>query len=183
MNPTPFHTYLSERWRHSIFGARIFPGFPFDNDGWVAIAYDRDREGGNRLPERIWRLLIDAVRSMTADSRAYVISPYPIVAGTVSEHAQPFEVPLSIAGVHGYFGESDRYLPEFLMAGVSEAWAIWGDSDITVLGGSRFIMSAVSEALGGEEGMVDEMARSFRLSDCVEDESMHLYLRDLARGR
>ncbi|WP_153022948.1 hypothetical protein [Rhodanobacter thiooxydans] len=181
MNPscTPFCSYLSDRWRTSLFRADIFPGFPFVPLNWQALAFNRDNAGDMRLPSNIWRCLLDQAHERTRDTRAFVVSPAPIIGGVVMEREQPFVVPLDERSVLAHFSDMSLYLPEFFMSTASERWAIWGDSDLTVLGAECELITAVIEEYGGEAKAIEEMARDFGLRNTTEDHSMWTYLKGL----
>src|SRR5690606_14459662 len=139
----------------------IFPGFPFVQQTWEALAFSRDTAGNSRLPMAVWTCLLRQIANRTRDRVAFITSPEPIHEGLVAAQTQPFVVALDERGVLTHFSDMGVYLPEFFMAGASERWAIWGDSDLTVLGGEVNVIHPVIEALGGERAVVEAMLRDF----------------------
>lgn len=175
----PFNDYLVENWRMRLFSDEIFPGFPFRPSRWTAMAFDRDSQGGIRIPEAVWTCLVNTLRNSTKERFAFVASSHPLRGGVVAERQQPFVVALDPSSVIAHFNDRTSYLPEFFMAGGSETWAIWGDSDITVIGGDPEIMSLVTSSIGSPEALVEFIARDFRLKQNAEDAEMWTYIRRL----
>ncbi|MHC9086273.1 hypothetical protein ACYX7E_14780 [Luteimonas sp. RIT-PG2_3] len=178
----PFSIFLVEQWRKSIFQPQIFPGFPLKPGGWKALAFNRDRQGNTRLPEGVWRRLIDEIRRTYREEFAFVASPDPLTGGVVMEVEQPFVVRLNLDEVLAHFLRSDRYLPEFFMAGVGQKWAVWGDSDLTVVGGESSLLLSVMKEFGGEMGSVMAMTSDFGLDDSSANLPMLRYVNDLVAG-
>lgn len=179
---SPFCAFLVERWRTGLFSKEIFPGFPFRPAGWRALAFNRDTVGNIRLPEIVWHHLFREVSIRTCETVAFVASPQPITGGIVAEREQPFVVALDVQRVLAHFSDMSMYLPEFFMAGGSEHWAVWGDSDLTVLGGEFHLISTLIEELGGESKVIEDMARDFGLDEAPDSADMWAYLKGLARN-
>ena len=176
---TPFCAFLVDSWRTRLFRKEIFPGFPFVPPDWIALAFNRDNHGDVRLPDETWQKLIVEILKRTREQVALIVSPEPLIAGTVAELEQPFVVPLNGPSMLAHFADTSRYLPEFFMAGASERWAIWGDSDLTVVGGEREMMSAIIDNIGGVPAALVMMTNDFALCESPDDSDMHLYLRAL----
>jgi hypothetical protein len=172
----PSREVLAKKWNSEIFEEEIFPGFPFRPVGWRAIAFDRDKEGSLRMPLGIWRKLLREIRGFSGQSAAFVISPVPISSGLVAERSQPFIVPLTEKGIVGHFSDMNVYLPEFFMGDASSSWAIWGDSDITVLGGKNELIDALVDEIGGREEAVKMMLESFGVDGVGASSEMVDYL-------
>jgi hypothetical protein len=177
--PSPFAIYLAEAWRTRLFQPEIFPGFPFVQTTWTALAFSRDNAGNSRLPTTAWACLFRQLASATRDRVAFITSPEPIYEGLVAARTQPFVVALDEQSVLAHFSDMDVYLPEFFMAGASERWAIWGDSDLTVLGGQVDVISPVIDALGGKSAVTEAMLRDFGVTSEPDEYGMSVYLRGL----
>lgn len=173
-----FSFYLLERWRAHLFNKNIFPGFPFRPTGWKALAFNRDNHGA-RLPLDVWQKVVVEFAQRTNEKYCFVMSSDPIVGGSVMSEEQPFIIPLDAKEIESHFRNSARYLPEFFMAGASEEWAVWGDSDITVLGGKAELMSVIATGLGGWEKILEMMKLDFGLTESSIDDQMRSYLEAL----
>jgi hypothetical protein len=178
MSRNAFEVYLTECWRSRLFSPSIFPGTPFRKKGWLGLAFNRDHQGDQRLPRGVWAELLLSIGAQTAESTAFVCAAQDVLGGNTAALEQPFLVKLEIDAVLGHFASADHYHPEFWMAGVSEDWAIWGDSDFTVVGGSPNLMKPVISSFGGDQGALAAMCSDFEVSvtqDC-RDEGMRNYL-------
>lgn len=181
MGYTPFCAHLVEGWRRRIFKDRIFPGFPFRSSEWVAMAFNRDTQGLRRMPVAVWSSALGAMRHI--ERFGFIVSPDPVVSGSVSQLEQPFVVALELESVLNHFDNSEMYLPEFFMSSASESWGIWGDSDFTVLGGHVAMMEYVFECFGGATGAMQQMVDDFHLDPrSAVDASMLEYCQQLLVG-
>jgi hypothetical protein len=175
----PFALYLTEAWRTRLFQPQVFPGFPFLRPAWTALAFSRDNAGNIRLPMTVWAYLLRQIANTTRDRIAFVTSPEPISGGVVAARTQPFVVALDEQSVVAHFSDMDVYLPEFFMAGASERWAIWGDSDFTVLGGEMDVICPVVDALGGKRVALEMMLQDFAVATETDEYGMSSYLKGL----
>lgn len=178
----PFCLYLIEQWRNNVFKDNIFPDFPFKPADWKALAFNRDNHGLIRLPEVVWRLFIDEVKNISNEKYAFIASPDPIISGEIMRREQPFAVSLNLGDVLAHFRSSEVYLPEFFMSGVEQKWAVWGDSDLTVVGGESKLLLSLIEELGGEKGAVASMISDFGLNDSADSLTMLDYFQRLVAG-
>jgi hypothetical protein len=99
--------------------------------------------------------------------------------GVVAERSQPFIVPLNEQGIVEHFSDMSAYLPEFFMGDMSSSWAIWGDSDITVLGGKAELIDALVDEIGGREEAIRMMLESFGVDGLGAPGEMADYLKAL----
>lgn len=183
MSQSPFSTSLLERWRSTLICSTIYPAFPFKKESWKALAFNRDTAGNVRIPVGTWRSFLSVLETHTNDNSAFIASPTPILAGIVSDQKQPFVVPLTYDGVVAHFTQMSVYLPEFVMVGGSEKWAIWGDSDMTLLGAEESMIRPLVDGLGGDGNAIAAMAHDFGLGPGPHDEGMWRYLERLVKGQ
>lgn len=179
---SPSSEALVGSWKKDLFEQQIFPGFPFRKKSWRAIAFNRDLEGDLRIPASVWLLLVEAIQKRSGRTHALLASPYELSAGTVAQKPQPFAISLDERGIVDHFSNADFYLPEFFMSDGSESWAIWGDSDLTVLGGEADIMHDFLSKRGGDEKVLDQMFLDFGVTDTAESDEMRVYLKGVLYG-
>jgi hypothetical protein len=178
MNRSALEAYLTECWRTRLFSPSIYPGSPFRKMGWLALAFNRDRQGDQRFPPHLWAALLQSIKTQTAESVAFVCSVDELLGGTTAVQEQPFLIKLELDAVLAHFTSADAYLPEFWMAGASEDWGIWGDSDFTVFGGTPSLMAPVIDVFGDSQGALTAMCADFDVSldQDSTDEVMRIYL-------
>lgn len=178
MTRNAFEAYLTECWRSRLFSPSIYPGIPFRKKGWLSLAFNRDHQGDQRLPQDVWDALLQSICAQTGESIAFVCASQEVLGGTTAAHEQPFLVKLETDAVLDHFTNADHYHPEFWMAGVSEDWAIWGDSDFTLLGGSPDLMEPVLKSFGGCQGAFAAMCTDFEISlnQDGQDDEIRSYL-------
>gem|GEM_PF-6335136 len=82
-----------------------------------------------------------------------------------------------------HFTDMNLYLPEFIMVGGSEQWAIWGDSDMTLLGAEESIIRPLIDEMGGDVAAVATMARDFGLDLEPHNSKMVKYLNALVKDQ
>ena len=177
-NNDAFSIYLLERWRAFIFGREIFPSFPFKKSGWRAVAFNRNNHGA-RLPPSIFQGMEEQLRKRTGENCCFVASPYPVIGGLVALEAQPFVIPFEADEMERHFRDPKYYLPEFFMVGASEDWAVWGDSDMTVMGGKSDLISGIVADYGGKLGIIEVMRLDFDLTGSTVDDQMRSYIEAL----
>ena len=170
---------LRQLWHEELFAPDIFPGFPFRPADWHAIAFNRDVHGNSRIALGDWEALLEVLRRRTTDKVALLLTPFPELQGR--DPVQPIVLPLEGDAVVSQFLEGP-YFPEFFLAGESRTWAIRGDSDFTIIGGQKSLMSDLIDKLGGMARVSERMQREFDVGEGQEDSSMRSYLQMLLAG-
>lgn len=167
---------LRHLWHEELFTQDIYPGFPFRPTDWHAIAFNRDLHGNSRMALSDWMQLLDVLRQGTTDKVALLLTPFAEIHGR--DPVQPIILPLEGDAVVSQFLEGS-YFPEFFLAGESRTWAVRGDSDFTIIGGQKPLMSEFIARLGGMDRVSERMNAEFAIGEGEEDASMRSYLKKL----
>jgi hypothetical protein len=157
----------------TVFAERIFPGFPFTNDNWVAIAFDRDNYDNTRMPEWFFR---EAQAEFHRPGDVLLVKGY----GEQFEKAGGvLEVPFEWSSYKAFMLSPENYSPEYQLKSSGIEWAFWADPEISVWGGSKEAMKRIFDRRGGRGAVLSSMFEDFHLTDFSRNRELQEFLRGL----
>lgn len=159
---------------NSIFSKGPYPEFPFQDQDWIAVAFDRNAYDNTRMPEWFFRAA-SARFCSDSDIELLIAGDLFTGAGLPAVCTQPFEW----ESYRTFMLRPEAYSVEYRMASDDLHCGCWADADITVFGGAPAQMSALLADLGGAEKLLDHMRQEFLLGDVAAYEEMDKYFQRL----
>lgn len=156
-----------------IFSRTIFPGFPFREPEWIAIAFERDNYDNTRMPEWFFR---EAADEFSADGRMLIKGYGENFCGHPSN---TLELAFSWDEYKKFMLSKKGYSPEYLMVGAAGSWACRADGELAVFGGEPTRMNRIFARHGGKDEVFAAMQRDFSLHDEQRNSELRTYLREL----
>lgn len=158
----------------ATFSSKIFPGFPFRNNDWVAIAFERDNYTNVRLPEWFFRA---AQELLDSSGEIMLIKGY----GEIFDRAPGgvITIPFDWIKFETFMLAPENYSPEYQIEGSKGDWAFWADPELSVWGGHAVIMEKIFDRFGGKQKILISMLKDFYISDIEANAQLYSYLRHL----
>ena len=158
----------------ALFASTIFPSFPFSEQQWLAVAFDRDNYDDTRMPQWWFEA---AAESFDATQSEVLIGPCgPYAAADKIELVQiPFEWSKYQLAARNEL----RLCPEFILSGSRLDWGVWADPEITVWGGNSLAMNRAISRLGGKGHVLRLMKEDFGVDQSNEHHELIGYLKSL----
>lgn len=157
-----------------VFSESIFPDFPFVNNGWRAIAFERDNYDCARMPKWFFDLAV-SVFSENGDGVVQI----DMIDENIS--AVQYRLCLKWECYHDFM--LANYSPEYFLTDPGARWGCWIDNEMTVWGGQSSAMMRIFDSIGGVEAVLQFMRNDFFLIDPPSNEKFDAYLVTLVRGR
>lgn len=157
-----------------LFTDRIFPGFPFRNQHWLAVAFERNMYDAARMPEGFFREA-SRVFNPSRKSKLLMTGDCFVLEGRVDVALVGFDWD----GYSSFMRSKEGFSLEYKMASDSGDWGCWADQELTVVGGEQRKMDRLLEQCGGRESMLKRMETEFFLDEPAGNEDMRAYFRGL----
>jgi len=158
-----------------LFERAIFPGFPFRNRDWLAIAFERNSYDNTRLPEWFFR---SASQHFNADGQNKLLIKGDCFA--LSEQiAEVVAVDFDWDSYRNFMLSPESYSLEYKMASKDRSCGCWADAELTIFGGSPEEMTAVLADFGGADAVLARVEREFFLDERDGNEDLRAYFRGL----
>ncbi|HYG05103.1 MAG TPA: hypothetical protein VD865_01680 [Stenotrophomonas sp.] len=157
-----------------LFSDHIFPDFPFKNQNWLAVAFERNGYDNTRMPEWFFR------------EASNVFNPSESSKLLIKGDCFALEGRGKIACVgfnwdcySRFMRSAEGFSLEYKMANGTADFACWADPELTVIGGESSKMDEVLDRCGGRESMLGHIEREFFLDEPAGNEDMRRYFRGL----
>jgi hypothetical protein len=157
------------------FEREIFPGFPFRNRDWRAVAFERDNYDNSRIPEWFFRSASmcfndDGKNTLSIKGDCFALD------GHVSEIV---EVPFEWEDYRDFMLSPQAFSIEYKMVSKDGACACWTDAELTVFGGEAEKMTRVLDTNGGADSILEKIEQEFFLGASSGYEEMRTFFRGL----
>lgn len=158
-----------------LFGEEIFPGFPFRNDNWLAVAFERDDYDNTRMPEWFFRA---ATRHFNQDGEnKLLIMGEPVLSPHFSQEIG--DIPFDWEHYRSFMLSAERSAIEYKMASEDRKCGCWADPEMTIFGGAPEKMSELLNDAGGRDAMLAHIEQEFFLGEPTGNEDMRSFFRGL----
>lgn len=134
------------------FARAVFPGFPFRNRHWLAVAFDRQSFPA-RMPRWFFDLVLQTYTPVRAPMSLYARNP---------EGSEPawWRHDLALDGSAYEAMVTDDSRSELRLIDGLGRWACWSTEEVTVWGGEAEDMTIIYERMGGRERVRQSMFNS-----------------------
>lgn len=158
-----------------LFGDTIFPMFPFQDRGWLAIAFERNNYDNRRVPEWVFRRGI----CLAEKGSDIIICGYGQPYSSVNGELGAICVSADWSAYSTFMLDRKNYSPDYFIYSTTGNWGLWSDSDLTVFGGDHEMMVPILESLGGTDAAIQFMRKEFGLLDFKTNQELDKYLHAL----
>lgn len=157
-----------------LFSDRIFPGFPFKNQSWLAVAFERNMYDNTRMPE--WFFREASIAFNPSESSKLLIKGDCFVLEGQDEVAR---IRFNWDSYSRFMQSPEGFSLEYKMANDAADFGCWADAELTVVGGESSKMDALLDRCGGRESMLRRIEREFFLDEPAGNEDMRIYFQGL----
>lgn len=166
---------MTARSIYDIFENHIFPGFPFRNRDWLAVAFERNSHDNARMPEWFFRC---ASKHFNRDGQEKLLIKGDCFA-LDGRPKEVVEVAFNWDDYHNFMLLPEGFSLEYKMVSEDGACGCWADAELTVFGGAADEMTGLFDDLGGRNSMLASIEREFFLDEPTGNEDMRAYFRGL----
>jgi hypothetical protein len=158
----------------SLFSNNIFPEFPFKNQGWIAVAFERNAHSNTRMPEWFFRSACkyynpNGKNSLLIKGDFFLINGLEEVVEIAFDWDSYKNLIFSPAG----------FSLEYKMIDKKRRCACWADPELTIFGGEPREMIKLLDEYGGRDHMLKNIESEFFLDRQSGNEDMRAYFRGL----
>lgn len=157
-----------------LFSNRIFPGFPFKDRSWLAVAFERNMYDNTRMPE--W-FFLGASTIFNPSGRSKLLIKGDCFA--LEGRDEVAHVDFIWDSYAGFMRSQEGFSLEYKMTNDAADFGCWADAELTIVGGEQGRMDALFNRCGGREPMLERIEREFFLDEPTGNEDMRSYFRGL----
>lgn len=152
-----------------------FPAFPFANNNWYGLVFNRDCHGRGGVPKDVFEAMVDAANVDCDDHLLFVPAVLPL------DGAPPFsERKFRTWDQYLALLSDSGYCPEYFVVNPQGSMLFWVDPDASVVGADRNIVEIAVRTLGGLQEVIRRSADEFGVEVGDPESDVAAYIRALA---
>lgn len=158
-----------------VFAEHIYPGFPFKDKSWLALALERDSYDGTRMSQDLFSNL----RSVfDPDSEEVLWIFGDLIEST---RVEGIKIPFQWDAYRNFVLSDSGFSLEYKIVAGSGLLAVWADADLTLIGGEASAMEKVLSVYGGRDAFLKIIETQFFGDYKSGNEDMRCYFRSLLK--